>query len=138
MTDKVEYSLYDNDDSLSPFHRSVFPDGFAYLVSWAQVEGTHVVKVGETWTPRRWRQFVSRGARIELIVRAAHALHIERQVSLALEAHRPRAFNSKQEASLYLGGNGAGWLECFEANPQEVRELMLSICRGEPHAMVQG
>lgn len=135
------FTIFLDDDELWPFHRSIHPDDFVYLISWRLPTGERVVKVGETWRPKRWRVHLSRGARLELAVRSStpHALALERDLHAALEKRYTRAFASREHASQFLGGDADGWTECYVADPVHVRTLMLDIIRRrEPSALVQG
>lgn len=137
--DEHLFTIYENDDNLWPFHSSVYPYGYAYLMSWPLEDGTSIVKVGESWAPRRWRAFISRGASIELIVRApaSNVLAIERELTSHLAAHHQRAFELKADAAPYLGNRGSGWLECFVADPKTIVDVLRSIVRRENDALVQ-
>lgn len=116
--DKRPYMTFPDDALLHPFTKSIRPDAYVYLVAWGSGP-TAVVKVGETWAPRRWRGYLARGATIVQIVRAAgsDALRIEREVDHALAAIALPAFRSKLEAAPYLGSGGAGWMECYRVSP---------------------
>lgn len=116
--DKRLYTTFPDDTLLRPFSKSIRPNGYAYLVAWGSGP-TAVVKVGETWAPRRWRGYLARGAFILRIVRTSgsHALRIERDADRALASIALPAFRSKEEASPYLGNRGAGWMECYRVSP---------------------
>lgn len=95
-----------------------------YIVAWEHAE---VVKVGYTTSPRRWRAFEARGARvlgIEEHESGLDALGRERALQADLASFCEPAFSSRVEADPYLGGQGAGWTECYRVAAFPV-EMML-------------
>jgi hypothetical protein len=124
--------LYVDDAELSPFSRSFRPECFSYLIAWRHAG---IVKVGETWSPRRWRGFVGTGAEVLLIVRTdtGTALAIEGQMYEHFRNTAEQAFASKQDSLPYVRGAG-GHLECFRADPDETLQKMLEVV----HGVVQG
>lgn len=84
-----------------------------YIVAWPN----GVVKIGSSWYERRWRAFVNRGGTLIGLLTTdnyyGYMVHIESKIQDVAQTLGPRAFANKQEAVAYLGGNGAGYMECW-------------------------
>jgi hypothetical protein len=130
------YMTFPNDGSLRPYQEAL-PRGelYTYLVSWPADWATSIVKVGITSRPTRWRQFVSAGADLNLIVRSPtrFALDLERDSHDLLAIVARPAFKSKEQSVPYLRHHG-GWTECFEAEPVTAMRAMRVVL----DALVQG
>lgn len=116
-----EWTRFNSDAELAPFHLDAAPDAYAYLVVWEAGAGS-IVKAGITSRPARWRSFVRRGARVDTIVRSHPrlCLDIEAAALDAAAVFHP-AFGHKLDSLRYLGGNGEGWTECYTADVAFVR-----------------
>lgn len=96
-----------------------------YLVVW-DAEG--IVKAGVT-TRKRWRTFVTRGARLVKLYRVptyVEMFDLETQFDLDLCHNGPRAFESSADAVPYLGNRGGGYMECYRI-PKDRIEHMLKV-----------
>jgi hypothetical protein len=84
-----------------------------YVVGWPD----GIVKVGSTSAGKtRWGPFLARGAvMIDLAFyeQMLEQLEAEAWLRERIAARYPTAFNSRSEASEYLGNQGAGYLKCF-------------------------
>lgn len=129
---RLYMTIYTDDTELRPYHRSFRPECFAYLVAW---RSAGIVKVGETWSPRRWRHFLSTGAEIMLIARTdgMTALDIERVMYEHFTRTTRLAFASREESEPYLRRAG-GHMECFMADADEALAKMREVIG----ALVQG
>lgn len=106
-------------------------DRIVYVVAW---EPAGIVKIGYTdCLRRRQRAFI--GAQLILTLEfpdlfTGYDFEVETH-HLAFQTW-PRAFASKEEALPYIGQGGAGFLECYRANPAEALELVASQCLTMP------
>lgn len=135
MPDMNEFEVFYDDVRLAPWGANVWPNGYMYVVAWPTQAGS-VVKVGETWSARRWRSFVRRGAQIVVIVRssARAAMRLESALHDELSTSMEYAFASRAQSLPFLG-KGDGWTECYRGNPEDVRALAERLMR---NALVQG
>ena len=102
-----------------------------YIVGWPD-DG--IVKVGVTSNGReRYGPFLNRGA--EMISLTSHKgmafLEIERHMHDEMGTRWPPAFESKHEASEYLGRQGGGWLECYSIPVTEWHDVIDLVRTGE-------
>lgn len=91
-----------------------------YVIGWPD----GVVKVGCTDHGRaRWGGFLNRGGVMLDISYFTNHVHAEIWLREQLDAKYPRAFNSKEESSPYLGGKG-GYSECYRVPLSDWPELL--------------
>lgn len=131
MVETSEYESFTTDDELWPFARNIYPQGYAYVVSWGEGADA-IVKVGETWSARRWRGFLMRGGVIRRIVRsrASFTLDVERNMHVELAQTSPYAFGQKHQAIPFLGSGGAGWTECYNVDPNDAVAILEGVLNG--------
>lgn len=95
-----------------------------YVVSWPE---DRIIKVGYS-TRQRWRKFVLRGAVVLALYRAqasTEAFDLEVVGDQWLRAHGQHSFTSAADGIEYLGGDGAGYRECFTLpGDQPVTDLL--------------
>lgn len=84
-----------------------------YTVAW---DDDGILKVGFS-SHRRWRAFEKLGGRVVRLEECATAVegyYYEAGLHACFADLFPRAFRNRAAAVPYLGGDGAGWAECYE------------------------
>jgi hypothetical protein len=96
-----------------------------YLTSW---DKDKIIKIGFS-SRRRWRSF--KGARVVLTIpfqAACPGYDFELDCHLLAFLIWPQAFATREDAIPFLGGKGAGYLECYRVTADEGLELLASQC----------
>lgn len=110
-----------------------------YVVGWRD-DG--IVKVGCTFSRRRWKVFLARGA--ELLGLAEYpgrgVVDAEIATQIAAETLFPLAFRHRLDAAAYLGNQGGGYTECFRATIPAFMEFLSDVApemSRETHALAE-
>lgn len=98
---------------------------YVYVVAWDDT----IVKIGYS-ARKRWRAFTARGAQIVTLVpfdSGIDALRCESAMHKAAMASWKYAFRTREDAKPYLGRDGSGWVECYQATAETARHFAASI-----------